>query len=381
MERRIIHIDMDAFYASVEQMDNPQLHGKPVIVGGGVRGVVSTCSYEARPFGVRSAMPMYRAKKLCPQAIVVPVRMSRYHEISEQIHSIFAIYTPQIEPISLDEAFLDVTASEHLFGGAINIGRLIKEQIKERVGLTASVGVSNNKFLAKLGSDLNKPDGFLVITDENKQRLLDPLPVSRIWGVGQVTAEKLARFGIDTIFQVRSTPLNQLRNLLGNQAEHILQLSMGIDERPLEYEQQAKSISTEDTFDTDINARDVLLEVLKDQVEVVAEKLRRQKLSAKTITVKFRYGDFKTITRSRTFDVNTDKTVDFLTAAAEIFEQWYSSSPGALRLLGFGVSGLSERRGAAGLFDIQLDKKQRHLDSAVDMIRNKYGKDIMKRGR
>ncbi len=381
MERRIIHIDMDAFYASVEQMDDPQLRGKPVIVGGGVRGVVSTCSYEARPFGVRSAMPMYRAKKLCPQAIVVPVRMNRYHEISDQIHSIFAIYTPQIEPISLDEAFLDVTASEHLFGGVENIGRLIKKQIKEQVGLVASIGISNNKFLAKLASDLNKPDGFLVITDENKQRILDPLPVSRIWGVGEVTAEKLTRFGIDTIMQLRGTPINQLRNLLGNQAEHILQLSMGIDVRPVEYEQQAKNISTEDTFDTDINAHDTLLDVLKDQVEIVAGKLRQQKLSARTVTIKLRYGDFKTITRSRTFEVNTDKTTDLLAAASEIFEQWYSSTPGALRLVGFGVTGLSERRGAAGLFDVQQDKKQRHLDSAVDMIRNKYGKDIMKRGK
>jgi len=381
MERRIIHIDMDAFYASVEQMDNPQLRGKPVIVGGGVRGVVSTCSYEARPFGVRSAMPMYRAKKLCPQAIVVPVRMARYAEISCRIHSIFAIYTPQIEPISLDEAFLDVTASEHLFGGVENIGRLIKSQIKEQIGLVASVGISNNKFLAKLASDINKPDGFLIITDQNKQRILDPLPVSRIWGIGKVTAEKLATFGIDTIFQLRGTPVNQLRNLLGNQAEHILRLSVGIDDRPVEYEQQAKSISTEDTFDTDICAREALLDVLKDQVEVVAEKLRYQKLLARTVTLKFRYGDFKTITRSRTFEVNTDKTADFLTAAQDIFEQWHSSSPGALRLLGFGVSGLSEHRGAPGLFDVQQDKKQRHLDSAIDMIRSKYGKDIMKRGR
>ena len=378
--RRIIHIDMDAFYASVEQMDNPKYRGKPVIVGGGVRGVVSAASYEAREFGVRSAMPMYRAKSLCPQSIVTPVRMKRYAEISRKIHEIFSIYTPIIEPISLDEAFLDVTASEHLFEGVLNIGKAIKQQIKEQVGLVASVGISYNKFLAKLASDLNKPDGFLVITEDNVQQILDRLPISRLWGVGKVTAQKLNNYGIDTIEKFRNTPKEQLRNLLGNQAEILYNLSIGVDNRPVEHQQEAKSISTEDTFETDISDKQKLLGVLHQQVELVAQRLRHKNLFARTVTMKFRYANFKTVTRSHTFERATDKTVEFRQTADSIFEKWYSNAGGAIRLLGFGVSGLSRYSQKAGLFDRNEDQKQRNIDSMLDKIRGKYGNDMMKRG-
>jgi DNA polymerase IV len=377
----IIHIDMDAFYASVEQMDNPEYRGKPLIVGGGVRGVVCAASYEARRYGVRSAMAMFQARRLCPQAIVVPVRMKRYAQLSRQIHSVFALYTPIIEPISLDEAFLDVTAGEHLFGGPVEIGKRIKEQIKESVGLVASVGISYNKFLAKLASDLNKPDGFLVITETNKQQILDPLPISRLWGVGKITAAKLESFGIDTIAKLRNTPISQLNNLLGNQAQTLYNLSLGQDNRPVEYQQQAKSISCEDTFETDISDRQTLLDILHGQVELVSQKLRHKKLFAATVTLKFRYGDFKTVTRSLTMDGRTDKTVDFLETADKLFNTWYQSAGGAIRLLGFGVSSLSQKRGTTGLFDRGQDQRQRILDSTMDSIRKKYGNDIMKRGR
>ncbi|MHC4559152.1 MAG: DNA polymerase IV, partial [Planctomycetota bacterium] len=215
--RQIIHVDMDAFYASVEQLDNPNLVGKAVIVGGDPqkRGVVSATSYEARKFGVRSAMPMSQAVRLCPNAMVLPVRMKRYAELSQQIHAIFEKFTTQIEPISLDEAFLDVTGSLKLFVSAKKIGRDIKCQIMEQLGLIASVGIAANKFLAKLASDLNKPDGFVVITEKDKQQILDPLPVSKIWGVGKVTEKALKSKGINTIGQLRKAPENILRSILG----------------------------------------------------------------------------------------------------------------------------------------------------------------------
>ena len=205
--QQIIHVDMDAFYASVEQLDNPDLIDKPVIVGGDPkkRGVVSAASYEARKFGIHNAMPMSQAVRLCPNAVVLPVRMERYAELSQQIHAIFQQFTPQIEPISLDEAFLDVTGSLRLFGSAEKIGRAVKDQIREHLGLVASVGIAGNKFLAKLASDLDKQDGFVVITKKNRQQTLDPLPVSKIWGVGKVTEKALRSKGISTIRQLRKT--------------------------------------------------------------------------------------------------------------------------------------------------------------------------------
>ena len=238
---------MDAFYASVEVLDNPDLKGKPVIVGGDPngRGVVAAASYEVRKFGVHSAMPMKQALKLCPHAIVLPVRMSRYVEFSHKINTIFERYTPVIEPISIDEAFLDVTGCPL---DAITIGNKIKKDIKEETGLTASLGIAPNKFLAKLASDLKKPDGFVVITEENKQQILDPLPVSVIYGVGKVTAKILQSHGIRTIAQLRQVPLEKLREIVGNFAGELLDLANGIDNRPVETGGRSKSISSEHTF-------------------------------------------------------------------------------------------------------------------------------------
>jgi DNA polymerase-4 len=283
--RYIIHVDMDAFYASVEQLDNPEFIGKPVIVGGDPkqRGVVSAASYGAREFGVHSAMPMSKAIRLCPNAIVLPVRMKRYVELSQQIHAIFEKFTPQIEPISLDEAFLDVTESLQLFGSAEKIGRDIKHQIKEQLGLVASVGIAANKFLAKLASDLDKPDGFVVITEKNKQQILDSLPVSKIWGVGKVTEKALRSKGINTIGQLRKTPADILEGIFGDQTPHMLRLAQGIDSREVESSREAKSISSEQTFATDITNKNILLNVLLNQVEDIAQRLRTNDLEARTI--------------------------------------------------------------------------------------------------
>jgi len=382
--RQIIHVDMDAFYASVEQLDNPDLLGKAVIVGGNPkkRGVVSAASYQARKFGVHSAMPMSQAIRLCPNAVILPVRMKRYADISKQIHAIFEKYTPQIEPISLDEAFLDVTGSLKLFGSSENIGRDIKHQIKKQLDLIASVGIAANKFLAKLASDLDKPDGFVVITEENKQQILDPLPVSKIWGVGKVKVNALRQKGINTIGQLRKAPKDILHSIFGDQTPHMLHLAQGIDNRVVESSREAKSISSEQTFATDINDRNILLNVLLNKVEDVAQRLRINDLEAKTITLKLRYDDFRTITRSSTFEYSTNITKTLWLEAKKVFLQWHKKSAGPLRLLGFGASGLQRiHTGQQQLFDEPEQEKQKRLDKTFDEIRSKFGYDALRRGK
>jgi len=382
--RQIIHVDMDAFYASVEQLDNPDLVGKAVIVGGDPkkRGVVSAASYEARKFGVHSAMPMSQAIRLCPNAIVLPVRMKRYTELSQQIHSIFQKFTPEIEPISLDEAFLDVTGSIQLFGSAEKIGKKIKQQIKEQLVLVASVGIAPNKFLAKLASDLDKPDGFVIITEENKQHILDPLPVSRIWGVGKVTEKALKTKGIKTIGQLREAPPEVLHGILGDQTPHMLRLAQGIDNREVESSREAKSISSEQTFAADITDKDILLGVLLNQVEDVAQRIRTNNLEARTITLKLRYDDFRTVTRSITFDCPTNITETLWMQAKEVFVKWHKKSAGPLRLLGFVASSLQKSgTGQQQLFAESEQQKQERLDKAFDDIRGKFGHDALRRGK
>jgi len=382
--RQIIHVDMDAFYASVEQLDDPDLVGKAVIVGGDPkkRGVVSAASYEARKLDVHSAMPMSQAIRLCPNAIVLPVRMKRYAELSEQIHAIFQKFTPEIEPISLDEAFLDVTGSLQLFGDAEKIGREIKHQIKEQLGLVASVGIAYNKFLAKLASDLEKPDGFVIITEENKQQIVDPLPVSRIWGIGKVTEKALKSKGINIIKQLREAPQEILQSVFGDQTPHMLRLAQGIDNREVESSREAKSISSEQTFAADITDKEILSGVLLNQVEDVAQRLRTADLEAKTITLKLRYDDFRTITRSTTFDCPTNTTKTLWQEAKNILVKWHKKSAGALRLLGFGASGLQKTgTGQQQLFAEPEQEKQERLDKAFDDIRGKFGHDALRRGK
>lgn len=382
--RQIIHVDMDAFYASVEQRDRPELRGKAVIVGGPAeaRGVVSAASYEARKFGVHSAMPTAQAMRRCPHAILLPVRMERYAEVSREIQSIFERYTPLIEPISLDEAFLDVTASTNLFGPPEQIGRRIKEQIQSQTQLTASVGIAPNKFLAKLASDLKKPDGFVVITEQNRQQILDPLDVGRIWGVGKVTEKALHSHGIRTIAELRAMSEAELSRIVGSGTTELLRLAQGQDDREVEPARQAKSLSSERTFATDVRDRDMLLGVLLEQVEEVAQRLRHRRLKARTITLKLRYGDFRTVTRSETLTEATNLTQVLWEAADRVFGRWHRSASGALRLVGFGAGGLEpEGAGQASLFaDPEAEKLQR-LDRAMDAIRDRYGKRAVHRGR
>jgi DNA polymerase-4 len=380
--RQIIHVDMDAFYASVEQHDNPSLKGKPVIVGGDPagRGVVSAASYEARRFGVHSTMPMKQAMRLCPHAVVIRGRMDRYVEVSRIIRGIFGQFTPLIEPLSLDEASLDVTGSLVTWKSAEHIGRTIKQTIRDRTGLTASVGVAPNKFLAKVASDLDKPDGFVVITEENKQEVLDPLPVRAIWGIGPVTGAKLQQHGIHTIRQLREYPPDALRRLLGNTADSIIELAHGIDDRPVEPTSRARSLSAEHTFPQDVADPNTLASTLLDQVEEVAARLRAERLRAKTITLKLRYGDFKTITRSRSFAESTDCTAALWKAAAEVFETWRSRAFRPLRLIGFAATGLKPDQGRQlTLFAEPEDVRQARLDRTIDEIREKYGFDTIRR--
>ena len=383
MLRQIIHVDMDAFYASVEQLDRPELKGKAVIVGGDPksRGVVSAASYEARKFGVHSAMPMAQAVRLCPQGVVLPVRMDRYAEMSHVIQSIFEQYTPLVEPISLDEAFLDVTDSRNLFGPAEQIGRRIKDEIREQTQLTASVGVAPNKFLAKLASDLRKPDGFVVITEQNKQEILDPLPVGKIWGVGKVTEAALHSYGIRTIAQLRASTCEGLGSIVGKGAEALLRLARGEDDRPVEPDRERKSLSSEQTFATDIRDESILSSVLLEEVEEVAERLRRHQIKARTITLKLRYGDFRTVTRSETLHEATNLTKPLWECAEHVFRKWQIRSGGPLRLLGFAASGLEpEQAGQQWLFPDPEQEKLKRLDQVVDKIRDRYGKRAVHRG-
>jgi DNA polymerase-4 len=383
MLRKIIHVDMDAFFASVEQLDNPDLKGKPLIVGGTAeqRGVVAAASYEVRKYGIHSAMPTSQALRLCPNLIIRPVRMSRYSEVSNQIHKIFYDYTPDIEPISLDEAFLDVTGSIQLFGSAEKIGKEIKTRIKQELGLTASVGIAPNMFLAKLASDLDKPDGLVIITEDNKQKILDPLPISKIWGIGKVTNKALEKTGITTIEQLRHTSPDSLSMILGNQAETILRLAKGIDGRNVETVHEAKSISAEETFSKDIQDKDTLLGVLLQQVEEVSLRLRSEKFEARTIALKIRYADFRTLTRSSTFEKPTNTTKILWQEAQAVFNKWYKSSAEPLRLLGFGTSNLIQQgTGQKLLFSDPEEEKQKNIDSVFDKIREKYGEDSLKRG-
>jgi DNA polymerase IV len=381
-DRRIIHVDMDAFYASVEQRDNANLRGRPVIVGGDPagRGVVSAASYEARKYGVHSAMPMSRALRLCPHAAVVRGRMDRYAAIGHEIRAIFEEYTPLVEPLSLDEAFLDVTGSLGICKSAENIGRMIKQAIRERTGLTASVGIAPNKFLAKLASDLEKPDGFVVITWENVRQVLDPLPVRAIWGVGPVSEKRLGTHGIRTIRQLREYPPDELRRLIGNAADLLIDLANGIDESAVEPHGRARSISAERTFPRDVEDADVLNATLLEQVEEVAGRLRADRLRARTITLKLRYGDFRTITRSRTFAEASDHTETLCRAAREVFAAWRAKESGPLRLIGFAASSMEGDEGRQlSLFAEPADVRGGRLDKAVDEIRKKYGSDTIRR--
>lgn len=383
-ERRdILHVDMDAFYASVEQLDRPELRGRPVIVGGSPesRGVVSTASYEAREFGIHSAMPATQAIRLCPDGVFVKVRMPRYAEMSSRIHQIFHRFTPLVEPLSLDEAFLDVTGSKPIFGSAEEIGRAIKKAIKDETGLIASVGLAPNKFLAKLASDLEKPDGFVVIEADSIQQTLDPLPVGRLWGVGRMNRRRLNSLGLKRFVDVRKRGLDRLESEFGELGRHIWRISQGLDDRTVTPDHEAKSLGAERTFPEDIADGLVQMEILLHLADHVAWRLRRSGLQCRRITIKLRYGNFRTITRAETLDDPTDVTDHIRIIAARLHEVWSRSSFGPLRLLGISCGLLSPAgSGQLTLFDDAESAKQRRLDATVDAIKSKFGDVALQRG-
>jgi DNA polymerase-4 len=378
----ILHVDMDAFYASVEQRDRPELRGEPVIVGGlNGRGVVCAASYEARPFGVHSAMPIATAQRLCPGAIFLPVRMSHYAQVSREIREIFLSFTPLVEPLSLDEAFLDVRGCEGLFGAAPEIARRIKARIKAETDLVASVGVAPNKFLAKLASDFGKPDGYVVIAPGEVRDFLAPLLVNRIWGVGARGEKKLHALGIHTIGQLAALPEKILVGHFGEGGRHLWQLANGQDDRPVVPDREAKSISTETTFAHDISNRRVLRTWLLNLVDHLGGRLRRQAVRARTLDLKIRSSDFRTRMRSCSLAEPTNSTELLWRTAADLFERSLTRELLPVRLLGVGGSRLTNEGAIqGGLFDGAFHEKQSALDHTIDAIRGQFGSGAIQRG-
>ena len=373
--RTILHVDMDAFYASVEQRDDPSLRGRPVIVGGsGDRGVVAAASYEVRRYGVHSAMPMRDALRRCPDAVCVRPRIGHYADVSKQVFAVFHEFTPLVQGLSLDEAFLDVTAGTGALGEGEQVAREIKRRIRERTGLTASVGVAPNKLVAKIASDLRKPDGLVVVRTGEINAVLDPLPIRKLFGLGARTAPRVEALGIHTLGELRRASPARLRPIFGRYAERVLQRAAGIDTRPVVPDQDEKQVSAEETFDTDIADHARLRAEIVRLADKVAARLRTRGLTASCVTVKIRRRDFTTYTRQRHFEPPTQETRVFTAIATELLDAWLAAQPrAALRLLGVGVSDLAPAA-QLDLFTAPQTARNRELDAAVDRIRERFGK-------
>jgi DNA polymerase-4 len=374
----ILHVDMDAFYASVEQRDHPELRGLPVIVGGNWgRGVVTAASYEARAFGVHSAMPGRKAAQLCPQGKFVRARIDHYAAVGRQVREIFYRYTPVIQPLSLDEAFLDVTGVLKLHGTAATIGLAIKQAIRDELDLPASVGIAPLKFVAKIASDINKPDGFVEVTAEGVQAFLDPLPVSRLWGVGRVGQAKLTRLGFRVVADLRKTDIAVLKHHFGSWGEHLWQLSNGIDSRLVVVDHEAKGIGHERTFDEDLTDDESMNGVVSYLSEQVARRLRRCDRLAGTVTLKYRREDFKTFSHARSLPQPTDSTQTIYQTAAELLHEMRQRQPRGVRLLGVSVSSLSDAHAPQQMLLFDQDEKATNVrvDQLADQIAEKLGMD------
>lgn len=410
MRRWIMHVDMDAFFASVEQLDHPEYKGHPVIVGGlSSRGVVATASYEARKFGVHSAMPISRAKKLCPHGIYVYPNMARYKEISHIIHKVMEEFTPIIEPLSLDEAFLDVTGITHKFTGPKALGRAIKDRVFEETGLIISAGLAPNKFLAKLASDLDKPDGLVVIPYGKECESLANFPIKRIWGVGPSTERRLKDGGFALIKDVQAlSDEKSLVPYVGNQARRIWELARGIDERPVEPDRQIQSVGNEETYESDVEDPAVIDLELHYFANRVAKRLRKYGLMGHTVSIKVRYNDFKTVSRQKRLDSSTDQerviydtsvllwnklmrdTLSVKQEEQEVmgatprpkFDNSILEVPvKPIRLLGVIVSGLStEGIVQDDLFSIEADEKDEKLSIVLDSLASKFGEGAIMSG-
>ncbi|MGQ0835746.1 MAG: DNA polymerase IV [Gammaproteobacteria bacterium] len=378
--RAILHVDMDAFYASVEQRDDPSLRGKPLIVGGtSGRGVVAAASYEVRKFGVRSAMPIRRALELCPHAVCVQPSMQRYQEVSRQVFAIFHEFTPLVQGLSLDEAFLDVTASAALKGDAVAIAKAVKERIGATTLLTASVGVATNKLVAKIASDLEKPDGLTVVAAERVHAVLDPLSVRRLPGLGRKTGQRVEAAGIRTLAELRRAPDALLWPIFGRYTQRVRERAAGIDDRPVHADWEEKSISAEDTFEIDIADHARLHAELARLADLTVSRLRAKHLVAACVSVKIRRQDFATYTRQRRVAPATNDTRAIANVARELLTGWLGEQPRAkLRLLGVGVSELSPAD-QLDLFRPPAEAESSRLDGAVDRIREKFGREAVTR--
>ena len=378
--RAILHVDMDAFYASVEQRDDPSLRGRPVIVGGtGGRGVVAAASYEVRRYGVHSAMPVREALRRCPDAVCVPPRIGHYAAVSEQIFAVFREFTPLVQGLSLDEAFLDVTAGIRSLGDGEQVAREIKRLVRERTELTASVGVAPNKLVAKIASELRKPDGLVIVRPDEVRALMDPLPIRKLFGLGAKTAPKVEALGIRTLGELRQASAARLRPIFGRYTERVQQRAAGIDDRPVVPDRDEKQISAEETFDVDIADHARLRTEIARLADKTGARLRARQLQAGCVTVKIRRKDFMTFSRQRHIEPPTQETRVIAAVATALLDAWLASQPrAALRLLGVGVSELAEQR-QADLFVAQESQRNRKLDAAVDQIHARFGRNALAR--
>lgn len=369
----ILHVDMDAFFASVAEKDNPELKGRPVVVGAGVRGVVSSANYEARKFGIRAAMPVYRAKALAPHAIFIPPDLKRYSEVSAQIMNIFEDITPLVEPLSLDEAFLDVTGSKRLLGSAREIAEIIRKRVEAEQGITCSVGISHNKFIAKIASAHCKPNGVIEIEPEKVLDFLHPLPVSEIWGVGPKTNEQLAKLGLTKVADIANTPRQTLIRALGQaNGSSLYELAWGRDYRDVETQRVDKSVSSSETFDEDLDNQEEILKILLRLTEKSAERMRAKGYAAQTISIKVRFADFKTISRSKTLDLPTVTTWEIFEVVKNLY-QALNLAGVLIRLVGVSLDSLVENDDIQQMVLGQRARGWRQVDRVADRIRARFG--------
>lgn len=387
-----MHVDMDAFFASIEQLDHPEYKGHPVIVGGlSSRGVVATCSYEARKFGVHSAMPISRAKKLCPDGVYVYPRMDRYKEVSHQIFSIMKEFTPHIEPLSIDEAFLEVSGMSTMYSGPKALGRAIKDRVFEETGLIISAGLAPNKFLAKLASDLDKPDGLVVIPYGREKEILAPLPIKRIWGVGPHTEKRLKAGGFHLMRHIQALPDEScLIPLVGNQARHIWELANGIDDRPVETDRKIQSIGAEETYEEDLTDGSAIELEFRYFANRLSKRLRKRNLLGHTVSIKVRYDDFTTVSRQKRLDTPSDHEHVFFETALLLWNKLmqdktsgltFMDPPGPIRLLGLTVSGLDEEVPMQdSLFESPKYETENKLAGVLDSLESKFGETAVMSG-